>query len=134
MKKNILRIVDANANRAREGLRVCEDICRFILDAGAETRQFKKVRHAVTAALLSLGIGDAVSARAIETDVGRKSIPSEQKRKDMKDVFFANVQRAKESVRVLEEFAKISAPQTADDLKRARYAIYAVEKKVAAKL
>ena len=32
-REQILRVLDANINRAREGLRVCEDLVRFCLAA-----------------------------------------------------------------------------------------------------
>jgi hypothetical protein len=136
MKKNILRVLDANANRAREGLRVCEDICRFVLDAPAETRQLKTLRHRLTAAIGAFGMADLIDARSIETDVGRGSIKPEMKRRDLRDIFLANVQRVKESVRVLEEFAKVVGKKArlSDDFKWIRYGVYALERKIAAQL
>jgi hypothetical protein len=46
------------------------------------------------------------------------------------DVFYANSQRAKESLRVLEEFAKLRDRRLAEDLKKLRYQVYALEKNV----
>ena len=34
MESSVLRLLDANANRAREALRVVEDYARFVLDDG----------------------------------------------------------------------------------------------------
>ncbi len=131
---NILRIIDANANRAREGLRVCEDICRFFLNTKAETRRLKELRHRLTQSVISLGLKEIINARDVENDQGRGSTTPERSRKDVKDIFFANIQRVKESVRVLEECSKLFKISTAEELKKIRYEIYKCEKKVAALL
>ena len=124
------RILDANFNRAKEGIRVCEDICRFILNNSAVTKEYKKIRHELEKNLFSFDFREIIRARNIERDVGRGSLESEMKRNDIKDIFYANSQRAKESIRVLEEFAKLKNQQSARGLKKIRYQIYAVEKKV----
>ncbi len=127
------RIIDANFNRAKEGLRVCEDVCRFILDDKTLTRQFKTVRHQLTESILGLGLKSLVKSRNIEQDVGKASQLTELKRKNVADIFYANIQRVKESIRVLEEFAKLRKTKVALDLKKFRYQVYALEKKVAAR-
>ncbi|MBF0532455.1 MAG: thiamine-phosphate pyrophosphorylase [Candidatus Omnitrophica bacterium] len=133
-EKKIYRILDANLNRAKEGLRVCEDVFRFVLEAKTPTRQWKDIRHQLTQAAAPLGWDTLIAARDIETDVGKHSSVSENRRGDCQEVFRANVQRAKESVRVLEEFAKLVAPAAAESFKKIRYAIYAVEKQSAIRL
>lgn len=127
-------MVDANANRAREGLRVCEDICRFALNAKTETRTFKTLRHRLTACVVDLGIIEMIATRDVGGDTGRKTTRSEQDRENIGDLFFANAQRVKESVRVLEECAKLFRRATAEELKTIRYEVYTCEKKVAAKI
>lgn len=129
-EKKLYRIVDANLNRAKEGLRVCEDVCRFILDDKASTKEFKSLRHQLTTVMSSLKISCLVGCRDIDHDVGRLTNPTELKRKEVADIFYANSQRVKESIRVLEEFAKLVHRAMAQDLKAFRYKIYALEKKV----
>lgn len=124
------RIFDANLNRAKEGLRVCEDVCRFILDERGLTRQLKNVRHELTAAIAKVKLAEIVQARNIEKDVGKGSIDLEMKRSDINDIFMANIQRVKESIRVLEEVSKLIDQTMSQDLKTIRYKIYAIEKKV----
>lgn len=131
-EKRLCRILDANFNRAKEGLRVCEDICRFILDRKALTQSFKEVRHDLTQAMSCWGIREFIRARDIEGDVGKKTTAGELKRSEAEDIFLANIQRAKESVRVLEEFAKLKNIPAARRLKNLRYRLYALEKKVVA--
>lgn len=133
-EKMLLRIIDANFNRAKEGLRVCEDICRFIIDNKSLTGNFKSVRHKLTEIISSLKIKTVIVARNIEGDIGKGSTVSEFKREKIFDVFLANSQRVKESVRVLEEFSKLLNKKLAQDLKSLRYKIYAYEKKVIEKL
>jgi hypothetical protein len=128
--KKIQRVVDANYNRAKEGLRVCEDIARFIFDNQGLTRRFKHLRHGLGEAISAFGLQGIVSARDIAGDVGRLTIPSESRRKGPADIFYANVQRVKESLRVLEEFAKLKDLKAAEQLKRLRYKVYDLEKEV----
>jgi len=133
-EKKLLRIIDANFNRAKEGLRVCEDVCRFILDDGAKTRQFKALRHRLSEKVSVLSFGKLVDCRNIDGDVGKRSTAVELKRRNVSDIFYANSQRSKESLRVLEEFAKLINPRLGEDLKKIRYQIYALEKKVIAQI
>lgn len=133
-QQKIYRLIDANFNRAKEALRVCEDICRFYLDAPAFTRRYKEIRHKLTAAMAELELKSIIQSRSIESDVGRGSTASEFRRRDGADIYYANSQRAKESVRVLEECAKLFAAPAARKLKRFRYQLYEIEKKVISRI
>jgi thiamine-phosphate pyrophosphorylase len=130
----VLRVLDANYNRAKEGLRVCEDAARFLLDERVLSAGFKRVRHALADAMRPLGLKGIVTSRDIKRDVGKGTISSERKRKGIADVFYANAQRVKESLRVLEEFVKIVSPDTSEKFKRLRYSVYELEKKVLGRL
>lgn len=133
MKNGTLyRVMDANFNRAKEGLRVCEDICRFVYDQKQWTKDFKTIRHQLTASAVRLDSKRLVAARQVRGDVGRKTVNSELARRKIDDIFYANSQRVKESIRVLEEFAKLKHKGVAEDFKRLRYRMYALEKKIAA--
>jgi len=131
--KNLYRIVDANFNRAKEGLRVCEDICRFVYDAKGQTRKWKDLRHQLTKVVLSFGLKRIVHSRNIQGDVGKATTRTELKRNQIADIFYANSQRVKESIRVLEEFAKLLNKTKARELKKIRYQVYALEKKIVEK-
>jgi len=130
-KNSLYRIIDANFNRAKEGLRVCEDVCRFELNHKRLTSDLKRLRHQLTDSVWQFSLKRLVSARGIEEDVGKSSIPSEFKRKNLEDIFYANAQRVKESIRVLEECAKLLNKDSTRQFKRLRYQMYALEKKVA---
>lgn len=128
----LYRVMDANLNRAKEGLRVCEDICRFVYDHRQWTVGLKMIRHQLTESAAGIGIPNLVAARHIEGDVGRKTVSSESSRRKVDDIFYANAQRVKESFRVLEEFAKLKDSHTAEDFKKLRYRMYALEKRIVA--
>jgi hypothetical protein len=128
-KNNIHRIIDANLNRVKEGLRVCEEITRFILNNQKFTAQLKKCRHEIDG--LSGKIYPAsrlISERKVNSDVGRRNSVGELKRCDCRDIFWANIQRVKESLRVLEEFSKLVDIQAALRFKQLRYKVYEIEK------
>ena len=127
--KGLYRILDANVNRAKEGLRVCEDICRYLWDQRTLTRAFKDLRHELTQIIAGLNMQKALEARHIQGDVGRGTIGSESKREDISAVFGANSQRVKESLRVLEEVTKLIDAKIATRLKALRYKVYALEQK-----
>lgn len=128
--KSLYRILDANFNRTKEGLRVCEDLCRYIWDQRTLTRAFKDVRHQLTGIMAGLDIQKALEARHIQGDVGRATSISESKREDIEAVFCANTQRVKESLRVLEEVTKLIDSRISSKLKVLRYKVYALEQKV----
>ena len=128
--RSLYRILDANFNRAKEGLRVCEDLFRYVWDQRTLTRAFKDVRHELTVIMAGLDIKKALEARHIQGDVGRGTSVSESQRADLDAVFWANSQRVKESLRVLEEVAKLMDPGISNKLKMLRYKVYALEQKV----
>jgi len=126
------RIIDANINRAKEGLRVCEEIVRFILNERTLTSEIKKIRHEIEGIVKNLPQAkNLLKSRNALSDVGRDVYADELKRRNLGDIFFANIQRAKESVRVLEEFSKLINITLAIRFKRLRYRIYQIEKKIA---
>jgi len=129
------RIIDANINRAKEGLRVCEEIARFILNNKTLTSEFKNIRHKINACFRNLpAYNKLIGERQSKQDVGRKIYAGELKRNNLGDIFTANIQRVKESVRVLEEFSKLNSTKTAIRLKNIRYKIYDIEKKATGKI
>ncbi|RJO64337.1 MAG: hypothetical protein C4540_04305 [Candidatus Omnitrophota bacterium] len=136
MRKGINRILDANINRAKEGLRVCEDICRFVLDNARLTSGLKQIRHGIEkTAKRYTRLSCLLEERSAFKDKGRLlHAHNELKRKDITDIFFANIQRVKESVRVLEEFSKLKDSRCALYYKQLRYRVYELEKKAAEQL
>lgn len=137
MKEEIYRIFDANINRAREGLRVCEEVTRFILCDERLTRRLKSVRHRVTKIIQCLDIDPKklFAIRDAKKDVGARTYPkSEGKRKGYQDVVISNMKRTEESLRVLEEFTKTLNPSAGARFKRLRFRAYDLEKELLEKL
>ena len=135
--RELFRIIDANVNRSSEGLRVCEDIARFALDDRVLTRSLKNARQETLtlAKKLELSSGTGVIRfRNTIKDVGKKSSGAELRRRNLYDIYKANAQRAKESLRSLEEVSKLIDAQTAKNFKRLRFKIYELEKKSRIKL
>ncbi len=131
LESKYLRVIDANYNRAKEALRVCEDICRFLMDDPVLTRRFKQCRHALTKAILEFPVPyrKLVRSRNLSEDVGRRgSIHDLKKRPGWRDVMAANLKRGQEASRVLEEFAKIIAPKQSYHFQKVRFRIYELEK------
>lgn len=136
MDEKILRIIDANFNRAREGLRVCEEVVRFCLDDDAFTGRLKEARHELTSILKSLPVerGKLLDSRDTQSDVGRDIDEGKISRKGLREIFEANVQRVKESLRVLEEFGRAVDADLAQACKDLRFRIYEIEKEISGEL
>ena len=136
MDKKIVRIIDANCNRAREAIRVCEDIARFYLDHRVYATQLKRARHAITRAVkkLPMSYRHFLTARESQRDVGRDMVLYHTHQVGVHDLFISNMKRAQEAVRVLEEFSKMSSKQAAAHFQRIRFALYQLEKKMLAQL
>ncbi|MFC1632466.1 thiamine-phosphate pyrophosphorylase [Candidatus Omnitrophota bacterium] len=134
MKKDLFRIIDANLNRAREGLRVCEEVVRFIFNDAELTGEFKKIRHKVSVNIARFpgSTSALLKNRSSREDVGRDLAP-ESAKKSCQDVFTANSQRVKESLRVLEEFSGIFDAGLSSDFAKLRFRIYELEKKTIAR-
>ena len=133
---SLLRLIDANLNRLREGLRVAEDIARFILNDKSVTRSLKTIRHAITRMARDIGRVNPglLKSRNVKRDIGKKSSLTEKKRKDICDIFLANTQRSKESLRVLEEVTKLIDKKLSEKFKKTRFRLYEIEKTTRIKL
>lgn len=133
----IKRVIDANVNRASEGLRVVEDVCRFILDNDNLTRRLKDIRHRLrdSSCLWSTETDKLCKSRDAKSDVGRYSnTESEIKRNDVFDIVSANLKRTEEAIRVLEEFTKLKDINVALTFQEDRYNLYEIEKEILAAL
>lgn len=128
-----LNIIDANLDRAKEGLRVIEDIVRFVLEEKELMLALKEQRHACTKAMHNSGISfsQLFNARKKRKDVGQFSFTSGEKtRKSKEDILFANFFRIQESFRVLEELFKKTNPKTAFQFKQLRFRNYELQNEV----
>lgn len=127
----MLRIIDAAANRAGEGLRVVEDYVRFALDDHHLTGLAKQLRHDLTAALSPIARSDRLAARDTSADVGASiSTSAEKVRRDSRAVVAAAFQRIQQALRSLEEFSKPTDSTVATLMESLRYRTYTLERAV----
>ena len=135
--QSVLRIVDANLNRLAEGLRVLEEAARMVLDDAEITRQLKNLRHDLIRNDVVSNV-ELIQARDSKGDVGADiEVSGEEKQKELPLIIIANSRRAQESLRVLEEMAKV--PEIASKLdsakyRKARFELYALEQKLISRL
>lgn len=135
-RDGIERLVDAAANRAREGIRVLEDLARFILDDAGLTGDLKTLRHEVSGLVTTLGLHGS-EARDVSGDFGTAiGTASEYERPGIVGVAEAAGGRAAEAVRTLEELAKTfdASATTARGFEAVRYRLYDVAGRVVASL
>lgn len=129
MHRQILPIIDANINRASEGLRVLEDIARFILHDSSASEELKASRHYLNGLAHKIGTV-LLEARDADADVGA-DFDLTLEHADAASVVRANAKRAQESLRVLEEFSKVRDLELSHEsgaIKKLRYKIYTFEK------
>ncbi len=127
-----VRILDANLNRACEGLRVLEDVARFALAREDLCARVKSIRHTVSHALTNSNIDQLrlLASRDTSSDVGTLiSTPTEGVRTTLADAATAAAKRACEALRSCEEAAKVlSEPAAAKAFEQARYHTYELDR------
>ncbi len=131
MPSQTLRIIDANINRIGEGLRFLEEIARFILNDAILTQQLKTLRHDIVQSVSTHNI-QLLSERASANDVGIGQTLTEAKL-NLTSQLQANAKRVEESLRVLEELAKLPEAATilnSSRLQKARFTIYTLEQRL----
>ena len=130
-EKAIYRIIDANYNRAREGLRVMEEFCRFGLNDPGLSGRAKQLRHALCTQVDRLP-GDALlCARDTCGDVGvGQSVQGQWQRRDLYDCLTAAAKRLVEALRALSECIQTFDPGLAQEIEQIRYQAYTLEKDI----
>ncbi|RAM48374.1 MAG: thiamine phosphate synthase [Hapalosiphonaceae cyanobacterium JJU2] len=120
----ICRILDANLDRAREGLRIIEEWCRFGLNNSQLTGECKRMRQE----LATWHTADLRAARDTPGDPGTELTHSqEEQRASIKSLLQANFCRVEEAMRVLEEYGKLYHPNMGKAFKQMRYRVYTLE-------
>jgi thiamine-phosphate pyrophosphorylase len=130
-----LRIIDANLNRIGEGLRVLEEVSRLLLNIGDLSQRLKNLRHELVRTEPALD-RQLIQARDAAGDVGRDlEVPGEAKQRDLPSMVMANSRRVQESLRVMEELAKLSdTVLDSEKYKQARFSLYTIEKELMGRL
>jgi len=132
-RDKVYRIIDANLNRAAEGLRVLEEAVRFCMDREDLTREFKQLRHLLLSQVRDLpGKEKLIVSRSSLEDVGKKL--KDEPRKEIQDIIDANFRRVEEAQRCLEEYGKLILPSWGEKFRQFRFQTYELEKRIKIKL
>jgi thiamine-phosphate pyrophosphorylase len=124
-----LRMLDANLNRATEGLRLVEDYCRFALNDQHLTGLCKGMRHDLVETLRTIPMVSLISARETQNDVGiALSTPQERDRASLGHIAAAAWQRLQQALRVIEECLKLTDAEAAARVEALRYRTYTLAK------
>ncbi len=133
----IVRMLDANANRAREGLRTLEDAARFVLDDAVLASRGKAIRHGLRDALDRGGLQAVLLAASRDTagDVGvapTVTAAAAPRHGDLSAMVLAAGHRATEALRVLAESCRLhdTTAAAAPGLERLRYLAYDLQRDV----
>ena len=125
-----LRIIDANRNRIGEGLRFLEEMARMVLNNEAMTRRLKTMRHAILESDRELN-QRLLQARESEGDVGITLKTPQEQEEDLLLLVVANARRVQESLRTMEELAKLPEVELdSDTFKQARFELYTIEQEL----
>jgi len=120
----VYRILDANLDRAREGLRIIEEWCRFGLNSAPMAGECKQMRQE----LASWHSAEIRAARDTPGDPGTElTHPQEEHRSSIQQLLQANLCRVEEALRVLEEYGKLYDSNMSATLKQMRYRVYTLE-------
>ena len=129
LSPELFRVIDANINRLKEGIRVIEDIMRYRDNNKKLSSKLKLLRHKakIDETTKLLFYRDSIN------DVLRPTTKSELNRSDIKSIILANFKRAQESSRVLEELFKLYDEKYSENFKYIRYELYNLEKEIVLK-
>lgn len=126
LSPELFRVIDANLNRLKEGIRVIEDILRYKDNNKELSSKLKSLRHKAQVSHTE----QLLQHRDSINDVLRPSTKSEQNRENLQSILTANFKRAQESSRVLEELYKLENIEYSENFKTIRYELYNLEKEV----
>lgn len=126
LSPELYRVIDANLNRLKEGIRVVEDIMRYRDNNTQISRRLKSLRHLAKNDMYL----ELLAYRDSINDVLRPTQESELDRVDVESILIANLKRSQESARVLEELFKLLSTSESEKFKHLRYELYDLEKEI----
>lgn len=121
------RIIDVNLNRLDESLKFVEDIIRFSLQNKRLLTEMRKIRNDFLKIKKALPLTDIISFRKSTHDLGRGAKFDIQSKKTPEDLITANLARAKESTRIIEETLKTQDIAASNRMKNVRFGLYDLE-------
>jgi len=120
----IFQIIDANLDRAREGLRVIEDWARFGLGNEKFVERIKNFRQILGKNHLEVY---KESRNYIEDQCQGLTHKEQINRKTPEQIISSNAARVQEALRVIEEFSRLNNKQLSKIASEIRYEIYTLE-------
>ena len=140
-ENSVFRILDAAINRAGEGIRVVEDYVRMTLGDAHLASALKQLRHELTTAVERIDPAQRIAARDSVNDVGRtiqtdseyergEIAPAESGSQLSGGMIQANMARAQQAFRTIEEFSKTIDAGISKNVEQLRYRTYSIEKAV----
>ena len=124
------RIIDVNLNRLDESLKFLEDIIRFSLENKKLLGEIRRIRNNFLAVKKSLPLATIVISRKSYYDLGRSAKFDSQLKKTPRAIIFANLTRAKEASRIIEEILRVQKIEISNSVKEIRFKIYDLEKNI----
>ena len=120
----IYQIIDANLDRAREGLRVLEDWARFALGENDSVKKIKNFRQILGKNHLEVY---KQSRNFIEDECKGLAHQEQIKRNTPDQIISSNAGRVQEALRVIEEFSRQHNNELSKISAEIRYEIYTLE-------
>ena len=120
---NIFRIIDVNANRAREATRVIEDYARFVLEDAVLSAKARDIRHQLVT-ILKPCVRQMLASRDIENDIGKETPTSA---KTTPEIVISNFSRLGEALRSIAEYLKAESPALVAKVERLRFEAYQLQ-------
>ena len=120
----IYQIIDANLDRAREGLRVLEDWARFGLGKEKYVEKIKNFRQILGKNHLEVY---KQSRNHIEDKCKGLTHQEQINRKTSEQIISSNSARVQEALRVIEEFSRLHNHELSKIASEIRYEIYTIE-------
>src|SRR4051812_14784541 len=119
--EKVWRLLDANTNRAREGLRVVEDTARFVLERADASDALRNMRHRLDE-LVREHYTTLLKSRDVETDPGRENVAVPHK-EGVPAVLASNFKRCEEALRAMEEYGRVVAPKAVSRVQALRFQV-----------
>ena len=128
--KEMNRLLDANINRVSEGIRVVEDVARFVYNKKEFSKELREKRHYLRKLFIEKD-RDFFNSRDTKKDVGIEITKASQldKKSNIKNIVVGNFKRIQEGLRSIEEISKISCDYSiSKEVEALRYSFYNLEK------
>jgi len=117
-----------NLNRLNEALKFIEDVIRFSLENKVLLIRIRKIRNEFLKIKKDISLADIINSRQSSHDLGRAAKFDIQTKKTSEDLIIANLTRAKESARIIEEILKSINLKISNRMKEIRFQLYDLEK------